>query len=68
MTTTPVITASLTIPPLENGDKLTRWEFEYRDQFFADRAVIGDNNRPLFRKDGRWCLNPLPCLPLLNEM
>ena len=32
MTTTPVIAASLTIPPLENGDKLTRWEFERRYQ------------------------------------
>ena len=32
MTTTPVIADSLTIPPLENGDKLTRWEFERRYQ------------------------------------
>jgi hypothetical protein len=32
MITTPVIAASLTIPPLENGDKLTRWEFERRYQ------------------------------------
>ena len=32
MTTTPVIAASLTIPSLENGDKLTRWEFERRYQ------------------------------------
>jgi Uma2 family endonuclease len=32
MITTPVISASLTIPPLENGDKLTRWEFERRYQ------------------------------------
>lgn len=32
MTTTPAIAASLTIPPLENGDKLTRWEFERRYQ------------------------------------
>ena len=32
MITTPVMAASLTIPPLENGDKLTRWEFERRYQ------------------------------------
>jgi Uma2 family endonuclease len=32
MITPPVISASLTIPPLENGDKLTRWEFERRYQ------------------------------------
>ncbi|MBC1189392.1 Uma2 family endonuclease [Microcystis aeruginosa CS-558/01A06] len=32
MTTTPLMAASLTIPPLENGDKLTRWEFERRYQ------------------------------------
>ncbi|MBC1189391.1 Uma2 family endonuclease [Microcystis aeruginosa BLCCF108] len=32
MIITPVIAASLTIPPLENGDKLTRWEFERRYQ------------------------------------
>ncbi|GCA81151.1 Uma2 family endonuclease [Microcystis aeruginosa] len=32
MTTTPVIADFLTIPPLENGDKLTRWEFERRYQ------------------------------------
>ena len=32
MIITPIIAASLTIPPLENGDKLTRWEFERRYQ------------------------------------
>ena len=32
MITTPEMAASLTIPPLENGDKLTRWEFERRYQ------------------------------------